>query len=623
MSPEMIRRWKGWRSGFELGNGLKATTMHTATSGQAPDSDHRPTGRVFITRGMMRHHYFRETPEDLEVDLRRAVQETRFRGDWDEKYTWYGQPGEGISVTTDTGETVLGGLMPEETVGPIEMPFIKSINISNNLGQNGMGNATIVMGNYQWEEHEDPFTELLYHTIRTGFFSPFYGGDDFGLAAEDHEADLLLGFDEEDMIYDENGKRITGLLLPNRKIEVYQGYGDEIQRTFVGYIDTVEITMENPQITLKCSDTGRPLTEFTFMKTPDMDLPYPVSFGDYEYWSLLRRSQWPDRTMILVRDLTDIAGHILGWGGFQYFRAPRVGRIGGTGLASEEGIASHDAVFNGDRFEKGVHFIDGLNIIKELLGWTFFVTPDFWNKGGTGASTDPNYSEGNSAYQSARYSDPTVYDEEYSRFTIGVPNLVPLNVWNRAPEAEQFFDNELITAGSLTYDISALRKNMYVVNSGLIGEDGRDRTIGMTGPWDLHRGIQKHIVYDVSESMGQGVKLNEQEIKRFISMMLMQTVVQFAKGSIQVPGYPGAKINDQCDVLDSATGTWRRFFITGFESNMTLGQNSSYATRLTVVNIDNQYIRRLLNRIISAGGSQLINGLLTNIGNIRYTAEPA
>ena len=108
----------------------------------------------------------------------------------------------------------------------------------------------------------------------------------------------------------------------------------------------------------------------------------------------------------------------------------------------------------------------------------------------------------------------------------------------------------------------------------------------VVGPWTLNAGIPRHAYYDVKQEMGN-VNLTFLETKIFILMSMMMMLINFCKGSFTCAGYPGAKLNDQIDILESQSGTWRRFYVLGFEHQMTLGPSARYQTTFQVANIDN------------------------------------
>lgn len=594
-----------------------------------PITDHfRPNAVVHVTRGAMRRHHFAPYPRELTPNQRRAG-ENRWRGDWDEKYRFLGQHGEegSFHIVPDTEPPVKiagggGREMPERLQGPVRMPHLKQINVSNSLDKNGVGTASVVIQNAEWEEHTG--VEMIYHLLKQGFFSPYYGGDDLGLGANEHErlglsratpGDRNEAFNQDDFVidagsysaingalYDANGKQITGLLVPNRHVEIWQGYGDELQQTFTGLIDSVEITSNPRQITLNCSDFGRVLTDTAFLKQTVQPGNWPPAFVDRKAWSDIGpRKTWPDKgapaNSIGVREVTDIVGTILGWAGFQFFKSPKVGRIG-TDANVDGDNKNNKAVFEGEAFGMGSYFIDGINRVKEILGFHFYMTPEYW-------ASRPN---------SARFRDPDVYDGEYSRFNIGLPNFVPPNIWMKEPVVEQYHDDETLINANITYDIESIRNSIYIFNTKPEGGG----TVGMHARHGLAAGMPRVIFYDLKENMG-GITMSQTEIEIMILMTYIQTLMFYAKGTITVPGHPGAKINDQCDILERSTGTWRRFFIWGFDSQMTLGPNSSYRTTFQVSNMDNALINRYKKAIRERGGWRRKLGYQ---GSIRETNSP-
>lgn len=568
------------------------STLHTRQADEELGSDFRPSGEVYMARGAMRRHHHPPYPRDLIPEQRRNA-ESRWRGDWDEKYAFLGQHGqEGefhIIPDTHPPQRVEGGggnEMHESLQGPIRLPYLKSITVRNSLDQNGVGQATVVLQNAEWKEMTT--SEMTYHLLREGFFSPFYGGEDLGMS--DQEKDRMGGLRPGEsyaggLLYDENGKRISGLIVPNRHIDIYQGYGDELQRTFTGLVDSVEVSSNPRQITINCSDFGRVLADTPFIKQTTPPGNWPVAFGDRRHWLAQGdRKEWPDkgapRNMITVSDITSIVGHILGWAGFQYFKSPRVGRIGGAAVDAENNeVPSHNAVFEGEAFGMGSHFIDGINRIKEILGFHFYVTPEF-------APSRP---------LADRFRDPTEYDAEYSRYSIGLPYFVPPNIWTKEPVVEQYLDDDALINANLTYDIEPIRNSIYVFNTGLKMKrpgGGTTQTIGMHSRHGLAAGLPRVIFYNLKEAMGN-VTLSAREVEILILMTFIQTLMYYVKGTITVPGHPGAKVNDQCDILERTSGTWRRFFIWGFDSQMTFGQNATYRTTFQVSNMDNVMIHRL------------------------------
>jgi len=544
----------------------------------ADDSDYRPTGRVFVTRGHMRHH---PTPN---------INSGKFkRGDWDEKWTWGGQPGE--FMRRKAGNKTTGLARDSSVTGPVELPYVSQINIRNSLEQNGIANATVTITNQEWEEKTDGATGFIYHLLREGFFGPsFYGDDDTFLFDED---DQQLGDDSRKDFSQNtntiNGKRISGLLLPNRKLEIFQGYGDEVQRTFVGLIDSVDISSNPAQITIQATDFGKTLSTYTYH--PRFVERYPVSFGDKRYWkaqakakNIKQRRQWGTKLGVpgnvnLVNDLTEIVGYILGWGGFWSYRTIRAGRIGSAHRDRLGGNIKHNAIFKDENFDKGSYFIDGLNMVKELLGYVFYVTPEF--------APDKPLAD--------RFTDPDFYNASNSKYSTGMPYFVPHNIWVDDPNAEQVTDDDILLNSSLTYDLTDIRKNIYLVNTGLINRKNRPRRTGYSSPHTLMSGVEELLVIDVEESYG--IKLGEREAKVLMRMIALASMFTFAKGSFSVAGYPGATINDQIHVSDRSTGQWRRFFIAGFDSTMTLGPRATYQTTFQAAQMDNIYVRRIKREI--------------------------
>lgn len=532
---------------------------HIAQATETANADYRPTGKVYCTRGFMRWH---DNPRGSGRN---------WRGEWDEKYIWGGQPGESHLPSKAPGVT-----RDPSLTGPVEIPYITSINVSNSQDVNGIAQATVEIINEEWEE--DTLSGFMYHILREGFFSPFPGADTYA----DVESDTFKGkANDSGSVWIKDGKVISNVLLPNRKIEIFQGYGNELQRTFVGLIDTVDVDMKTKKISVNASSFGRVLSDVSF--TPPVVPRYPVAFGDRDYWTGVGdRDKWQTapKTMFLVDDITKIAGYLLGWAGFQKYRSVKAGRIG---VANTAGVidpgSKHDAVFREDHFDKSSYLIDGLNMVKELLGYNLYVT--------AGIHT------ASSVY--GRYRDPTVYDAAHSKDTIGMPYFAPDGIWRDQSEesAEQF--NVNLTDARLTYSGDSLRKSIYVVSPDSNAPKGQKK-MGYSAPYELMSGIPRIMVYNV-EQEAPGLHLSETEINVFMRMAMIKSMMYYARAEFTVPGYPADLVNQVIDAKEPGTKTWRRFFVTGYSSSMTLGPNATYSTTFSVVNSDNIFIKRVRQQI--------------------------
>lgn len=561
MTEEMWRRWRGHK--------------YIAQSESAVNADFRPVGQVFVTRGHMQRMV---SPNDPALDPNGFG--AKWDAIWDEKFVWGGLPGQ----RSKNSPSPAGEVRNIDFREPVELPSVQSISIRNNIDQNGISNCTITIQNIYREEKIGDF---VYHVLREGFFSPHFNGDE---GFDETDIDIFSGkAPPSSYVRNEDGKVITGLMMPNRKIEVFQGYGDEIQRTFVGLIDHISVDAKSAKMTIECTDFGRVLSETTYNQFSVPPGRYPVDFVDWHLTKGVSRKKWGEkfgylRTGLQVYDVTHVAARIFGWAGFHHWNRVKAGRIGKINAprVSVNNTKRHlRAHFTGEHFEKGAYFIDGINQIKTLLGYLFFITPDY-HPNVTGAG---------------RFRDPTVYDGDNSKYSIGMPNFVPPNVWNKNPTngVEQFLESEILLDGGLIYDYQSLRKQMYVVGTGYKTKKGRPRVFGYHAPYGLDCGLLSPIYFNVQEQLG--IHLSQLEIQVFIRLVMLQTLIQFNRGQFTVPGWPGATLNKQVDILESSTGTWRRFYVTGFESEMNLGPKSSWKTTVEVVNLDNIYIQRLKRQI--------------------------
>lgn len=573
MTVEMRRRWRGVMGSAAVGDSINRS--FTAQGAYEANADFRPTGKVFITRGYLQRRVTDPNGPTVGVE---------WRAEWDEKYTWGGMPGQ----VTARDPNPAGHERDPDFRDPVELPHVKSISINNAIDSGGVGTATITIANIKHEENTG-IGGFVYHVMREAFYSPFRNGDDeFDIA----DLDLFLGRGpNSETVVDENGKVITGLVMPNRRIEVFQGYGSEIQRTFTGLIDSVEVNARTGELTISASDHGRVLAEATYNQFTTPPGRYPVAFIDWRWVRGVARTSWVRRFNVLktstpVTDITHIVGRICGWAGFKYWNRVTAGRIGraNTGSVTVDGVRRRNrAVFTGEGFDKGDYFMDGVNKIRELLGYLFFITPDIH-------PDSPNY---------GRTTDPNVYDDEYSADLVGMPNFVPPNVWNMNPSnrVEQFKEDEIIIDGSLAYDHTFIKKNIYVTNTGLKNSRGGERVFGYHTPYELDYGLSTPIYINFGEEYGENFRMTQKEIQVFMRVIMLKAMIQLCRGSFTVAGWPGATLNKQIDILESKTGTWRRFYVTGYEHRMELGEKASWTTNTTVVNIDNIYIERIKRQI--------------------------
>jgi hypothetical protein len=151
--------------------------------------------------------------------------------------------------------------------GPwIEVPNVAHVNIAAQFADDGMADpatATIDIDNVIFQQLAG--VAGIYHMIRRGYLSPFYGFTISG-RARNIQATQNEWFDV-----------LNGGCL----IRVKQGYGDSLATEFIGLIDDNDIKSDPDTITLTCRSTGALFTDqrvFGWNKAAEI-LP-PVIFAD-------------------------------------------------------------------------------------------------------------------------------------------------------------------------------------------------------------------------------------------------------------------------------------------------------------------------------------------------------
>jgi hypothetical protein len=147
----------------------------------------------------------------------------------------------------------------------LELPNVKSVERTKTLDENGVGRVTVGIENVIYQAIVG--VTGIYHGMRRGFLAPWFGLSTIGRPASDEQLNEW-----------------TNVLNGGYRIEVHEGYGDEMQRTFVGLIDDTDAVSTPATITLTCRDFGQTLTDQrVFGWNKAREIKSPITFADASY----------------------------------------------------------------------------------------------------------------------------------------------------------------------------------------------------------------------------------------------------------------------------------------------------------------------------------------------------
>lgn len=193
----------------------------------------RPRCKVIVRKGVFLRNYFHWTGERVGADVWGETSVKPWRGKWTPSGDW------------------------------IEVPGVTSVNLNQGFDTDGTATGTVVLDNVLYTEKTGTM-DLLYHEIRRGALSPYYG-------YEPPEA----GFDPPEK------NEWYGILTEDTQIKIFMGYGlDEMPAVFTGFIDKVTPRTHPSQITLTIRDSqGKLLTDqHVFGSVKPRQLPLPIKF---------------------------------------------------------------------------------------------------------------------------------------------------------------------------------------------------------------------------------------------------------------------------------------------------------------------------------------------------------
>lgn len=172
----------------------------------------------------------------------------------------------------------------------VTVPNIIGVDLTQNYGQKGVRSAVIHVENIVYAALAAAGGGT-YHQRKRGYLSP------------------LRGFDSgRPPLVDEDGTPVTQnawyeILKKDSQIDVWEGYGTEMARTFTGLIDDCDLTSHPDHLTITARDFGKPLTEeHLFGWNKDPRLPDPITFIDRSQAMNLHPSAYNSDTSSDVND---------------------------------------------------------------------------------------------------------------------------------------------------------------------------------------------------------------------------------------------------------------------------------------------------------------------------------
>jgi hypothetical protein len=145
----------------------------------------------------------------------------------------------------------------------VTVPGILELSDTQDFESKGTKTMTVTVENIGYSSQMGG----LYHLIERGILAPWRGAPPAGAPAS---------FPKSPDWY----KR----LLPNAQITVWQGYGDEMVKTFTGLINDVDMTSRPDRIVVTTRDFGQVLTDSRlFIQNKDPRIKDPVIFADRRF----------------------------------------------------------------------------------------------------------------------------------------------------------------------------------------------------------------------------------------------------------------------------------------------------------------------------------------------------
>jgi len=373
-----------------------------------------------------------------------------------------------------------------------------------------------------------------------------------------------------------------GLLIPNRVVRTYQGYGSDnmdadaqlIGRGETGYVhpaldgklvqtgvwmvDTVSYG-SNGQITLTCRDLGKLL--LTQVIYPPM-VPiehFPLKFGPPG-----TNEQFPEQVRTSeITDWSEAIKQLCAWAGFTWFARPDhfpgvvadplLGHHAGVpmrvwGKFEVLGAGPTDQTLSDTLMLKT--FAEAINFIKDNLGLIFFISD-----AGAATARYPNLlAPGNIVDDPFSPNDGLRFDEHPIEFHENA-NLLDYSV--TLNDATLYTD--IIATGALPAEHGggAIAGGVDLVGSDPSGLEYRNILAGQTRPF-----------YVPAENTG--MLHTPEELQRFCELTAVKILFTYRKGNARIVAHPGLQLDDQVRIYDRVTHENNIHYVAGISSNMDL-----------------------------------------------------
>ncbi len=404
-----------------------------------------------------------------------------------------------------------------------DLPNVLSVVWDIGFAQKGAKTATIEVENIIYKLIAG--AGGLYHQIIRGYLSPTLGADligrlkAFGAAQNEWYETLNNGY----------------------KVTVWEGYGDQMTKTFCGLIDSCDIETHPERITISARSFLMLLTDQRMMgwnKPPEITAP--TTFSDKKY-ALNPKNKISHRHWVLVHDPAAVVKAILVWAGFHEWVVENVGDRLRLPLS-----------FHMDKFL--------IDVVDEIL------------KGGNLVF----YEQTPSA----------------SAESLGVPVFEHNKAMDRPPAAGllQITDADMLEAVQPKFDLSNLP---YIIRArGNIDHDGvsydEDIVKRFMGtyfpPWSGAEkdesggfveagrvsGVRRHD-YSVNPAL-----TSEAECKVAAILQAVEYALEAYTASFQIAGLPGLELNEQLSVISNVTGINSRLWVSTIHSEHTAGKDGKW-----------------------------------------------
>lgn len=502
-----------------------------------------PSARITVTRGLIDKHYAKFVPlpgpegEDFR-DFPEIV-------DGHNHEPWQG-------FWRATGE-------------PKELPNIYTIRWQQDFSQKGMRTATVEVENVVYKTIVG--AGGIYHAIMRGALSPWLG------------LKLINRIEVANWEADEWSEVLDG----GFRIDIYEGYGDEMTKTFCGVIETADIETRPDRVILTARDWGILFTDQRFMganKPPEIRSPLQAADRHRTEQEKYPGLDWRQnhKGWLLVEDATDVAKAVFLWAGFKEWRIDRFGWSLTKPMA----------------WDMSKFFIEALEDLEAQADWVFFME----SPTALAESMGRPVFEHNTATNPPKRGMLEVRDTdllETIKLKLDTSNL-PYVIRYRG---------DVDNAGT-TYDGDQVKRYNGTYFPPWSGAGPFITQPGRTG------GVRRHEL-----TIDSNLQSDEECIFAAI-LAAWQYALEAYTAEVQISGYPGMELNDHISVVDHATGVNSRLWVSGIQSEHTCGAKAAWKMTVVGAVLDNKDTQQLAKDLEAA---KLIAAAL-KAERLKWAGEP-